>query len=190
MISKHLIVGFQNGRQLKKMAPRCFLGQIPRFTGTENGRHMEDLRWTSRYSAHWNTLNGFQCISIGFLKFRLTTFSLYSISLERINVVKQGTTVQATPLTSLRDDSFRRAFRLELSRVVPHSWKFLLHLTCVSSMGGHRMIQNVSNLQGATLWQLNLPHLVIIAYYSELQADPRGRVTSLSQQVGRSFWRD
>ncbi|XP_078239616.1 protein Churchill isoform X3 [Pogona vitticeps] len=39
---------------------------IPRFTGTENGSHMEDLHWTSRYSARWNALNGFQCISMGF----------------------------------------------------------------------------------------------------------------------------
>ena len=27
---------------------------------------MEDLRWTSRYFTHWNALNGFQCISVGF----------------------------------------------------------------------------------------------------------------------------
>ena len=26
-----------------KMAPHCFLGQIPRYTGTENGCRMEDL---------------------------------------------------------------------------------------------------------------------------------------------------
>ena len=37
---------------------------------------MEDLRWVSRYSAHWNTLNSFQCVSMGFL-FHLMTFSLY-----------------------------------------------------------------------------------------------------------------
>ena len=78
MISKQLIIGFQNGCRLKKMAPRCFLGQIPRFTGTKNSRRMEDLGWMSTYSAHWNALNGFQCVSMGFFLFRLTMFSLYS----------------------------------------------------------------------------------------------------------------
>ena len=65
-ISKQLIGRFQNGCQLKKMAHHCFLGWIPRFTGTKNGRRMEDLRWTSRYSARWNALNSFQCVSMGF----------------------------------------------------------------------------------------------------------------------------
>ena len=37
---------FQNGCWVIKMAPRCVEGQIPRYTGTENGCRMEDLHWT------------------------------------------------------------------------------------------------------------------------------------------------
>ncbi|XP_072857776.2 nucleoside diphosphate-linked moiety X motif 6 isoform X3 [Pogona vitticeps] len=42
-----LIGGFENGHRVNKMAPRCFLGRIPRKTATENGRPMEDLCWTT-----------------------------------------------------------------------------------------------------------------------------------------------
>ncbi|XP_078248542.1 ankyrin repeat domain-containing protein 45 isoform X7 [Pogona vitticeps] len=41
---------FQNGRRVNKMAPCCFLGQIPRKTATENGHPMEDLCWTKSTS--------------------------------------------------------------------------------------------------------------------------------------------
>ena len=54
-----------------KMAPGCFLGRIPRYTGTENGHRIEDLRWTSRYSAHWNALNRFSMHFNGFFKISL-----------------------------------------------------------------------------------------------------------------------
>ena len=37
---------FQNGCQVKKMAPCSFLGWIPRCTGSKNGHAMDDLRWT------------------------------------------------------------------------------------------------------------------------------------------------
>ena len=36
---------FQNGRWVNKMAPRCFLGRIPRKAATENVHPMEDLCW-------------------------------------------------------------------------------------------------------------------------------------------------
>ena len=38
-------------------------------------------------------MNGFQYVSMGFLNFALQHFRSTVISLERINVVKQGTTV-------------------------------------------------------------------------------------------------
>ena len=68
-----LPLGFQNGHQVLKIAPRCVFGWIPRATGTEMAAPMEDLRWTVSFSAHWNTLNSFQCISMGFL------ISLYDV---------------------------------------------------------------------------------------------------------------
>ena len=71
MISKQLITGFQNG-------PHCFLGWIPHYTGTENGRRMEDLRWTVSFSAHGNASNGFSMRFNGIFSLRLTMFSLYS----------------------------------------------------------------------------------------------------------------
>ena len=37
---------FQNGHRVIKMAPRCVFGWIPRYTSSENGHRMEDLRWT------------------------------------------------------------------------------------------------------------------------------------------------
>ena len=40
---------------------RMHFPQVPKMAAP-----VEDLRWTSRYSAHWNALNGFQCISNGF----------------------------------------------------------------------------------------------------------------------------
>ena len=68
---------FQNGRRVNKMAPRCFLGRIPRCTGTENGCPMEDLRWTVSFQpigTHWT---GFDAFQLAFY-FRITTFSFYS----------------------------------------------------------------------------------------------------------------
>ena len=37
---------FQNGHRVIKMAPHCVYGRIPRYTGSEKGHRMEDLRWT------------------------------------------------------------------------------------------------------------------------------------------------
>ena len=46
MIFGQLISSFKMATGLKNMVPRCFLGQIPRCTGSENGHPMEDLHWT------------------------------------------------------------------------------------------------------------------------------------------------
>ena len=61
-----------------KISPRCFLGWILRYTGTENGHRMEDLRWTVSFSANWNALNELSMHFNGIFSFHLTMFSLYS----------------------------------------------------------------------------------------------------------------
>ena len=63
-IKNSWLLGFQNGHRVLKMTPHCAYGQIPHYTGTENGHHMEDLRWT-----------GFNAFQWGF-KFCFTMFSL------------------------------------------------------------------------------------------------------------------
>ena len=74
---KQLIVGFQNGRWLLKMAPRYVFGRIPRFTGSENGSPYGGSSLDGEFSAHWNALKGFQCISMGFF------ISLYVFAVQR-----------------------------------------------------------------------------------------------------------
>ena len=75
------------------MAPHCVFGQIPHFTGTENGRPyggssldgelfspLERIEW---FSMHFN----------GLFNFALQRFRSTAISLERINVIKRDTIV-------------------------------------------------------------------------------------------------
>ena len=63
--------GFQNGHQVLKMAPRCVLGRIPRYTGTENDRPYGGSSLDSESSAHWKALNMFSMHFSGFFKFLL-----------------------------------------------------------------------------------------------------------------------
>ena len=75
------------------MAPCCVFGWIPRFTGTESGcpyggssqdgELFSPLERIERFSMHFN----------GLFYFALQHFRSTAILLERINVVKQGTTV-------------------------------------------------------------------------------------------------
>ena len=71
---------------------KCVLGQIPRFTGTENGHPMEDLCWTLTYFAHWNALNRFSMHFNGLFHFVWRGFRLTVIWMEWIILIKPGTT--------------------------------------------------------------------------------------------------
>ena len=91
--SKQLIVGFQNDHPLCKMAAHCALGQIFALQAPENGCTMEDLRCILRYLAHRNALNRFSMHFNGLFYFAWRGFCSTAISLERIILVKRGTTV-------------------------------------------------------------------------------------------------
>ena len=70
-------------RQVFKMATGCskwlptvFLDGFLTLQALKMAAPMEDLHRTVSYSAHWNALNGFQCISMGFF------ISLYIFALQ------------------------------------------------------------------------------------------------------------
>ena len=83
------------------MAPRCVFGWILRSTGTKNGRPyggslldgelFSPLERTEQFSMHFN----------GLFYFALQRFRSTAILLERINIVKRGTTVHVVATTTL-----------------------------------------------------------------------------------------
>ena len=58
-----------------KWLPGVF-GQIPRFTGSENGHTYGGSSLEGEFSAHWNALRGFQCVSMGFFIWLYDVFAL------------------------------------------------------------------------------------------------------------------
>ena len=49
-----------------KWLPAVFLDGFLALQTPKMATPMEDLHWTASYSAHWNALSGFQCVSMGF----------------------------------------------------------------------------------------------------------------------------
>ena len=80
---------FKMAASCSKWLPAVFLEGFLASKAAKMAAPMEDLCWTVSYSVHWNTLNGFQCVSMGFF------ISLYDVfALQRFRWNK---------LTSLRE---------------------------------------------------------------------------------------
>ena len=84
---------FKMAAGFSKWLPAVFRMDFFAAQASENGRPMEDLRWTRRYFAHWNALNQFSMHFNGLFYFAWRGFRSTVISLEQIILVKWGTTV-------------------------------------------------------------------------------------------------
>ena len=99
-------LGFKNGRPLCKMAPRCVLGWIPRITGTGKLPPYGGFSLDSEVFHPLERINWVLMHFNGLFTFAWRWFLSTAILLERIILIKRGTTVLRKILPMGRGEIF------------------------------------------------------------------------------------